>query len=352
MNYPQLSITDTDFTTKLVQIFRDEGYVVIQDVFKFDECQTLTDDIVKYFEQLGTGINRQKIKQTWTDYNLPPQTRPGLFQCLVANSPAVWQIRSDPRLRQIFTLIYSNLRQSPINDFIVSGDGINIRPNGLDEVTSNLDWAHLDQTDRDDIYKCVQGQVVLSTTTAGFRVSPKSHLVFEKILDACGVSYNDASQWLKFTEQQVPIVKKIVTESGGTWQIPIIAPKGSVILWSSSCIHSAKLADTNEHPTPTDKYLGWRSVVYVCYRPRQDLSQYEIDTRIRAYNDNLVTNHWGTKIFQKRVGGRMCRPEQHHPTIISMLKNPLQVYQIPNLKPQLTLEQQQLLGLTITNYKY
>ena len=45
------------------------------------------------------------------------------------------------------------------------------------------DWANIDQTDDlDNPYKCIQGQMVLSNTSAGFKASPKSHLLFKEFL--------------------------------------------------------------------------------------------------------------------------------------------------------------------------
>jgi len=92
--YRSLSITDKDFDRKLVEMYKEDGLAVITDVFSEAECQASVDEILEYFEKLGTGIDRNRLKETWTNYNLPPQTRAGLFQALVSNIPAVWNLRS------------------------------------------------------------------------------------------------------------------------------------------------------------------------------------------------------------------------------------------------------------------
>lgn len=325
--YPSISIHDTDFSTKLVDEFKKNGLVVINHVFTDPECDQLMDGIVNSFVQLGTGIDLNDLEKTWKEENLPYMTRSGLFQCLMSNLKEVWDIRSHQNVEKIFETIYFSLRGKPIKNFIVSGDGINIKPNiGPIQTGQSKDWAHLDQTIRNNIYKCVQGQAVLTNTTASFVASPKSHLVFEKILDTLKVDKNDTSNWVKFSPNQIEVVKKIVLDNSGQWQIPIVCQKGSFIIWSSTLIHSARLQTKIEVPSLTDKYLGWRGVVYVCYRPKDEFTSREISKRQEAYKKNRVTNHWGTKIFALKPGfWRNYIGINYHSNIVSLCKNPQQV---------------------------
>jgi hypothetical protein len=81
-------------------------------------------------------------------------------------------------------MLYSNLRGYEIDDFVTSLDGLNfkppIEPFHVDD--DKNDWAHVDQTFK-GIHDCIQGQVVLSDTSAGFRASSRSHLLHDNILD-------------------------------------------------------------------------------------------------------------------------------------------------------------------------
>ena len=147
---------------------------------------------------------------------MPPQTRHGLFQALVANFPTVWTIRSHPNVRKIFEILYSGVRGSAQANFIVSSDGINIRPGtiGPFHKTTSKDWAHVDQTILNDVYKCIQGQAVLTNTTASFVASTKSHLIFDELL--IKLKKSGTSNWLKFTDDEIRIAKKLVCDAGGT----------------------------------------------------------------------------------------------------------------------------------------
>ena len=156
--YKSISINDPQFAEKLINEFRSDGLVVINDVFSPLECDTYMDEIIDDFVKLNSGIDKNNIKETWIDANLPTQTRPGLFQALMSNLKSVWTIRSHNNVRLIFEILYTNLRNRQVNDFIVSGDGINIRPGNVGPYTTNRtkDWAHLDQTIRNDIFRCIQ----------------------------------------------------------------------------------------------------------------------------------------------------------------------------------------------------
>ena len=88
--YPSISINDPKFKSKLVSTFKKNGVAVINDVFTNKECKTYMNSILNDFIKLNSDIDKNNIEGTWTTYNLPPQTRPGLFQTLVSNFQAVW----------------------------------------------------------------------------------------------------------------------------------------------------------------------------------------------------------------------------------------------------------------------
>jgi hypothetical protein len=299
--------------------------------------------IIDSFVNLNTGIKKDSIDKTWTTYRLPPQTRAGLFQTSMSNIQDVWDIRSNSNIRKIFEILYSELRNTKIKNYIVSGDGINIKPGSIGPIAkqSTKDWAHFDQT-FGDIYKCIQGQMVLTNTSASFVASPGSHKVFHKILKKYKI--NNTSNWFKLTPEQYEDVKKIIIKSGGNFQIPILAPKGSFIVWTSALLHSARIQQSLEYPTKSDPWNGWRGVVYVCYRPKSDFTSAQIKKRQNVFNENRVTNHWSTRMFGKKPGSRFLYSNTRHTRIEKAIVNPKYVY-IKLGKTKLTSDQKKLLGL-------
>lgn len=324
-----VSYTDKHFEEKCLSVYKENGVLIVSDVFEDEECNNYMDNIISYFENLGTGINRNNTKETWKTYNLPPQTRDGLFQALVSNIPVVWDIRNHEKVRKIFSTLYSGLRGKKYEKYVVSNDGINITPNDVGPYDSKKkkDWPHLDQSTRDDPMKCIQGQAVLTNTTACFRATIGSCNIFEKILDLANVDEKDKSNWVKFKDDQVNNIKDFVKENGYEWQTPILSPKGSFILWSSSTIHSARYALHKEIPDKKDFWKGWRGVVYVSYRPIEDFTKAQLVRRSKIVMANRVTNHWSTRMFPKTPGGRYLYAKKRHENIETFLKDPTKVYE-------------------------
>lgn len=185
--------------------------------------------------------------------------------------------------------------------------------------------------------------MVLTNTTAGFRASPKSHLVFEEILNKIHHSNKQSDNFLLLKRDQYNDIKKLVECIGGHWQIPIIAEKGDFIIWTSTTIHSAILQDHSEKPIPSDKWKGWRGVVYICYRPREEFTKDELIKKYDAFKNNKVTNHWGTKIFPCGIS-RYNYKIPFTTKIKKYILNPSYVYKIKGMNINLTEEQEIIMG--------
>lgn len=336
---------EDEFEEKVTKMLQEWGVVIIEDVFDRDECKTGFEEILKGFFKISPDL-----KTAWIKKSLPPAPRAGLFQRVVGNLPPVWKVRSDKRLKKIFSSVYSRLRGYEINDFVTSIDGINIHPPfdgpyapkmSEDEIDYS-DWAHMDQTFREcdkPEQLCVQGQVVLNDSSACFRCSPGSHRVFNSILDMLGIDKKDKSNWCKFNSSNYSAIKNIVEEAGGKWQIPIRTKAGSVILWFSSTIHSAMHQSEDVELDSENPLLDWRAVVYVCYRPRNEVGDAHFKRLQRCFTENRLTNHWGSRMFGKNL---RFSPDLN-PTIEHFVEHPEKVYEIEGLKPELTEEVKSLI---------
>jgi len=330
----------------------------------------------------GKGVSRHNTKSTWIPQNLPPHGRFGLFKSLLNNLQPVWEIRRDPRLLEIFRKVYGSLREERnsysyttdgaretmmggLDSFICSPDGVNLQPNQMPDGFGNIpdkDWAHVDSTNRRNPFQCVQGQVVLTNTTAAFRCTPGSHLMFDEVLDACYIPRNEgasskhpARNWLKFRTEQLSELQKIVYKSPGSfsgncfsdagcneeletienieqwWQIPIQASRGSIILWFPSTIHSAASVVRTLEPTPSDPWRGWRGVVYVCLRPKCDFSENEMQRLESCMTENNGTNHWGTHVVN--AAGERNHQTQYNAAIEDLIEDSTRVYDVLGWKP-------------------
>ena len=220
-----------------------------------------------------------------------------------SNLHNVWEIRQNTNIAKIYVMLYSLFRHKSfdIGDLLVSGDAINVRSTAL-PLSDGRDWAHLDQRKLNDLYKCIQGQVVLNDSSASFVCSPKSHLIFNDFLS----SYNKESsklndQWWLLKGKEKKDAKERIESVGGHWQIPIEAKAGSLILWLSTTIHSARVQTIRHSETPFNPYNGWRGVVYVCYHLKFEIPSELIIQRYEAFIKNIGTNHWGQQENQKNL---------------------------------------------------
>lgn len=322
-----------DWQTLSAESLKENGVVVITGVFTPEECDARMTDLVGHFKTLSPKLS----PYNWKSELLPNGPRPGLFQSLVGQFPTVWHLRTDPRVREIFTAFYSNFRGKQVDDFVCSADGVNVRPPIGPFHRDGHDWAHLDQSKRGCELECVQGQVVLTNTTACFRCSPRSNKVIDQVLDECEV-YNE-NQWCKFTPGQVPAVRNIVEQvDGAQWQVPVVSDKGSMVFWLSSTIHSARLQLPDSPIDRTDRWSQWRGVVYICYRPKEEVDQKHLQTLQKAFRENRVTNHWGSKIFAHVRGNPKKAFAGVSEHMQRLLRDPSLAYKLRGMKPELTPE--------------
>jgi hypothetical protein len=338
--YPTISFDSPDFETLLTTKYKEYGVVVIENVFSDNYCNQRMAGILSDFVSMSPTIDLEHIESTWKRDVLPPQTRSGLFQALVSNLHDVWKIRSEKNVELIFRILYSDLRQKKIKNFIVSGDGINIKPGCIGPIVEEKtkDWAHLDQT-TGEIYDCIQGQAVLTNTTACLVSTPKSHLYFKEILELTNIDPSKGA-FSKFDPKNVEKLKLFFKDKNIPYQIPILSKKGSFIVWSSTLIHSARLQTKLEYPTQEDPFHGWRGVIYICYRPKREFTKKEITLRKKRVETNRVTPHSSTGMFNKRPGGRWSDTmKPYDDQIEKYIADPELVYK--KVKP-LTMTQRQL----------
>ena len=237
--------------------------VVLSQVFTDDECDQYVSQSVDWLSLHLPPLTRDP--KTWTTTTTPSGPRKGMYQSLIGHSPVAWTLRE--RMYPLFVSLHGT------SELITSIDGATIFP----PVTgSKKDWPHIDQTTSESKLVSFQGQVVLTNTTASFRCTPKSHLKHEELVKEFGM--NAKSQWYKFSEDDVSKLAPRFEQ----WQIPIHTKKGSVILWRSTTIHSAKYVDDPSIYQPETSWDGWRCVYYCVYETEKTIDEKKFDNNFKC----------------------------------------------------------------------
>jgi uncharacterized membrane protein YgcG len=316
---------------RLAAVLQEWGVAVVKDVFTAAECRGVADEMVRALEVLSHGrFDRTRASDTWDPSVLPPMVRSGLVQALMGNLAAVANLRADPRCSTLFQLLYSHLHGTDVKELVTSVDGVNIRPPVEPFHTDRTeDWPHVDVSRKGRMFECVQSQVVLNPSSAAFRCSPKSHLLYEKLMEPEFGGHEQDGDWTRLQRPYVDKFAALVAGLGGKYQVPVHAPCGSMIFWLSSTLHSAQVQRRSAAPTeydPADPLKNWRAVVYVCLRPRQSVDDRHIYGLHYAAAHNRSTNHNGRRLFP------LVPPTQKgvvfHPDILEYIHEPVKAYKL------------------------
>lgn len=344
-----VSYNDPEFASKIGPTLKEYGVLVVEDVFSEEQCNSWMKQFVTEFQTISPSLqvdSVESLRNTWKDEDMFPQTRKGLHQRGL--SYLTWPLRQDPKVSEIFSNLYSHVREKPIQDMVTSIGSINIRPPIKPFFNSNSkDWAHVDQTVHKNPYFCIQGEVVLTDTTAAFRCSPKSHTIYNSVVYKLVKNTNKhRSNFYRFNPNDIRDIKPKVLAAGGEWQVPILTKPGSMIFWFSSVIHSAKLAEEipNFEIDKNDPWKHWRGIAYVCLRPKEDVGENHVKILQKAYKENRSTNHWGDTIFDLYPYHRV--PVTYTDQMTELINEPVRVFDIPGVqRPVLTAIGKSLIGL-------
>lgn len=291
---------------------KEFGYVVIEDVITKEEANSLANDAIQWILDRYPDVTSEY--KTWTPTNVPYIRANGVIQWGgLPHCPTAW------RVRELMLPYYVDYLGT--DDIITSLDGCTISPPR--RVRPLSDWAHLDGVEYD--IDVLQGQMVLSDTNASFVCTSTSNKYHTEILNKY-LPKDKPSGFLRFNDQQVEELKQMF---GPNWQVPIIVPAGSIILWDSRTIHSSRLQPQEDRIDGfynPDNIDGWRVVFYCCYRRRSEHTRKSITNHIKATTNGFGTNHSGERKFPKY--GRFTK--QYSESMLELLNYP-ELQEIPDV---------------------
>lgn len=244
---------------------RERGWAVIPNIMSPEKVLDHQNQFWDFLESCNDKLSRHN-QQTWIKSNLPNESY-GVIRHYFGHTKLQWSLRE--LAYPYFAKLFDN------TNMLCSFDGGSfILPDRKDrkDRKSWKEWFHSDQGRFfPDAPVGIQGVITLSNHDSkggGTVVVDRSNHIWKKYLDTHPLEgYSNCRINLDHL-----IDAKI---------IKICAPAGSLILFDSRTFHC--------NISPQE---GYRMAVYVSMQPRHGIDSKTLSKRIKAYEDNRMTNHW------------------------------------------------------------
>lgn len=284
-----------DCSLDQVQEYLDKyGVAVIPDVLKLDELITIREkmfttltDMTKNFD-----VPFQKNEPTsWkTIFNMKP-LHGMLFQTFaLGHAQFAWDIRQHPQVNSIFAKLWNVQGDELLSSF--DGVTISLPPEITGKGWHIGDWYHSDQRFSNNNLHTIQGFINCYDIEEGdgtLTVLESSNKYHKTFAEKFGMT-NHSSDWYRLKDNEIDFYNNL-----GCQKIYVKAKAGSLVLWDSRTIHagSGPLQDRAKQNT--------RLVVYVCQKPRIYASAEDIDKKIKAFENQVLTSHdpCNVRLFDK-----------------------------------------------------
>ena len=264
------------------------GVAIVPNVLNDRECADILSGMWDFFEHITQKWEKpisRSDKTTWRSiYSLYPMHSMLFQHWNIGQAQVSWNVRQNAKIVDIF----SHFWKCKNEELLVSFDGLsfNIPP----EVTNrgwnrNNTWYHSDQCFKRNNLECIQSWVTGldvedgDATLAFYEGSHKYH-------KECAEKLNIESKvdWYKLNKDE----ERFYIDKGCEKK-KIKCPKGSIVLWDSRTIHCGVEAKKKR------KSEKFRSIIYVCYQPRQLATAAYLKKKQKAFNEFRTTSHWPCK---------------------------------------------------------
>lgn len=272
------------------------GAAVVPNVISSEECEKGYRGMWNYFEHISSDWdvpinhdNEESYREFWKLY----PTHSMLIQNWQAgHAQYVWDLRQNPKIVDIFASIFHKQKE----EMLVSFDGVSLHL--PPEITRRgwyrgNKWHHTDQSFTRPNFECVQGYISLRDIEPGdatlsiLEGSHKHHGEFAETFDI-----TDKKDWFKLRKDENHYR---FYEDHGCVERRLTCKAGSLVLWDSRTIHCG-VEPLKIRPNPNT-----RSIVYVCYMPRELSTEKLLKKKRTAFENLRMTSHWPSnpKLFPK-----------------------------------------------------
>jgi hypothetical protein len=288
------------------------GYCIIPRLLSDAETEVLYQRVWHEYIEKAWPRCKMDDRSNWKE-SFPIQNQWAIFAGPAGQTQVMWDLRQDPRIVNIFRQIWC----ADSDELIVSMDGLSlICPPEIRE-GSVEPWPHVDQAvlrssdivhnntpppdfESESLMKTkpftIQGQFLFEDSfdgDGGFYCIPGSHLRFDQ--------FASHLQWLSeynLSDDELIRARNEYLEefftyyqdsAGHPYQMKhVTAPRGSLILWDSRTLHWNQFPEKDRPPSDKPKV---RMVGYLCYVPKERLTDEGSALRKKAFETGISTGH-------------------------------------------------------------
>ncbi len=289
--------------SKLKYTLETYGVAVLYNVLEKSEIEFLRNTTWMTLEGM-VGLDRYNIS-SYEKFSLLEPLHGMLLQHYIGHSQPLWDVRQHKKVVEAFASIYGD--EATVNgvvgdNLVTSFDGtsISLPP----EITRkgwhmNLRW-HCDQSYKRHGFETIQSWVTLydsGGSESTMCVFPRSHLLhseFHKYFP----NENFKDDYYEIGGEEDPRFKFYT--SCGIVPTELACPAGSMVLWDSRTIHTARgpLKGRNFILTSSPPTSGIRTVFYICMAPRSRCTPNTLKKRVKIFENGRMTYHHPYRVRQ------------------------------------------------------
>ena len=269
----------------LKETLEEYGVAIIPSILNEEECNKMNSGIWDYFEHItknwGIESIKRNDKKSWKNiYNLYPLHSQLYKHYGVGHSQVCWDMRQNEKIVDIFSHLW-NCKQE---DLLVSFDGFSfgLPPEITNKGWQHKSWFHTDQSYLRNNLECIQSWVTGYDVNEGdgtLAIMEESHKYHKDFSETFHV--NNPSDWYKLNSSE----EQFYADKNCEYK-KIKCPKGSLVLWDSRTIHYGS------NPIRKRKKENFRSVIYLCYMPKELCSEKQIQKKQNLFHKKKTSNHW------------------------------------------------------------
>lgn len=279
---------------KVKETIRKYGIAIVPDLLDSDEIEAIKDGSWEYLETVTQKFNnpiRRADKTTWGSIKgLYPINGMQLTRWKIGHAQYIWDLRQNPKILDVFCNIWNKEPE----ELLVSFDGASI---GMPPEATTIKYEkklpplHCDQRYSKNTFESVQSWINGYETRPGdatLAFYEGSHKFHKDFAEKFGHEGDDKDFYTLTKEENDYYIDRCGIHKS------VMCPAGSLVLWDSRLIHCGQQVLKNR-PRP-----NMRSVVFLCYAPRSQITAENLRKKQQAFLDMSMTTHWPTRVVIPR----------------------------------------------------